>query len=83
MDMLEKTVIFSKRLRSALNRDIELTAGSARVAKGAIINNSVIGEECEIGEGAVIENSVVLPRSIIRNTVIKNSIVDGAQIYKI
>lgn len=30
-----------------------------RIAKGAIISNSVIGDNCEIREGAVITNSVV------------------------
>ncbi|WP_166826242.1 glucose-1-phosphate adenylyltransferase [Thalassoroseus pseudoceratinae] len=50
---------------------------------GATINNSMIADGCEIGEGTVIENSVVGLRCRIgRNAVIKDSILMGADFYE-
>ncbi len=83
MRMLEDIDVFRERMLKSLGRKIEIIAGSSGVEMGAQIRNSVIGGECEIGSGAVIENSVLLPRSVVRNGIIKNSIIDRDNVYKI
>jgi len=83
MRMMKNIRLFTKRMLKSLNQNIELTAESAKVDRGAKVKNSVIGKQCVIGGGAIIENSVVLSHSIINNAVIKNSIVDRDRIYKI
>lgn len=83
MRILNNQNLFNDRLSRSLNKNIEIISKSAVVNKGARIKKSVIGEECEIGENAFVENSVLLPRTAVKNAVIKNSIVDRDRIYKI
>lgn len=81
---MKEILALEERISNALNLRPQVVSPSSNIGSHSIIQDSVVGRDCLIGEGVLLERAVIFPGSTIKkHTTIKNSVVYENRIIEI